>query len=95
MHYSGCNESGPNYTNSGKPPSFTAWAKHICEYLSSLPGEILHVVFDVYSDDYDFFQPPKGRPEIGKCRFVPDLSQKLPKPSEWAEFLSTLPIRGN
>ena len=64
--------------------TFADWAKKVCEYLYNLPGEILHVVFDVYSEDYDCLRPPKGRPVIGKRRFVSELSQLLPKSSEWA-----------
>ena len=48
------------------PRTFTVWAKRFCEYLMNLPGDILHVVFDMYTDGNDFWQPPKDRPVLAK-----------------------------
>ena len=52
----------------------------------NLPGDILHVVFAMYTDGNDISQPP--RPVLAKRRHISDLSQSLPKSTEWQEFLS-------
>ena len=70
------------------PRTFIAWAKRLCEYLMNLPGNILHVVFDMYTDGNDFSQPTKGRPVLATRHHISDLSQSLPRSTEWQEFLS-------
>ena len=54
----------------------------------NLPDDTLHVVSDMYTDGNDISQPPKGRPVLAKRRHISDLSQSLPKSTEWQEFLS-------
>ena len=46
------------------------------------------MLFDMYTDGNDFSLPPKGRPVLAKRRHISDLSQSLPKSTEWQEFLS-------
>lgn len=60
----------------------------ILDYLKPLPGSIVHLVFDDYSEDPDYLYPSKDRKETGMYRVIADLSQKLPKISEWGDFLS-------
>ena len=51
------------------------WAQRLCSYLSQPPpGDTLHVIFDVYTNTYDYSQ---GRPVTGKRRFFFNLSQKF------------------
>ena len=69
-----------------KPRTFGAWAIKFNDYLMKLPGDILHVVFDEYSDEIDLSQPPKGRPVLSKRRHLSDLTQSLPKASDWLSF---------
>ena len=65
----------------------------MCGYINSLPGEILHLVFDVYSKDIAYSLPSKGRNDDGQFRHVSDLTQKLPSPSCWKVFYVTSKIR--
>ena len=72
------------------PPTFLTWANSVCSYLDALPGEELHIVFDVYSQDIASMQPSKGRKTNEQLRHISDLSQQLPSPSLWKEFLGNL-----
>ena len=73
-----------------KPPTYIMWANSICSYLNALPGEVLHFVFDVYSQDIASKQPSKGRTNKENFRHISDLSQKLPFASVWKDFLCNL-----
>ena len=42
----------------------------------------------MYTDGNDFSGPLKGSPVLAKRRHISDLSQSLPKSTEWQEFLS-------
>ena len=73
-----------------KPPTSIKWANSICSYLYALPGEVLHLVFDVYSQDIASKQPSKGRTNNENFRHISDSSQKLPFASVWKDFLCNL-----
>ena len=70
-----------------KPPTFITWLRSIWNCLNTLLREILHLVFDVYSQDIVSKEPSKGRPNNEQSRYISDLSQKLPSPSSWVVFL--------
>ena len=39
--------------------------------ITSLPGDIIHIVFDIYPDEVDFSRPSKGRyDDIGQHRYI-------------------------
>ena len=50
---------------------------NVCQYINYLPGEVLHIVFDVYSVEIDRSFPSKGREKEGQYRFISNLSQNL------------------
>ena len=68
--------------------TFKSWALRVVNYLRALPGTPLHLVFDNYSPYHDNLYLSKGRPDRGRERRVSDLSQTLPKLSEWNNFLT-------
>ena len=70
-----------------KEKTFKAWAETICNYLESLPGNILHIAFDNYEEPETVILS-KGRIKSGRARKLNNLSQTLPPVGEWAEFLS-------
>ena len=75
-------------TSGLKPPTFLTWAKAVCDYFNSLPGSYIHVIFDIYLVDDDFAYPSKDREELGQKRHVSSLSQNLPSPKDWSDFLT-------
>jgi len=72
-----------------KPFTFRSWMIRVVDYLKSLPGTILHIVFDDYRrpDDSTLYLS-KGRPDKGRERRVTHLDQQLPQVSEWNDFLT-------
>ncbi len=70
------------------PTTFRSWAQRIVAYLRSLPGETIHLVFDDYRPSGGTIYLSKGRPDKGRERNLTDLGQRLPKLSEWNDFLS-------
>ena len=74
--------------NGLSPSTFTAWAIRVVSYLRSLPGSTLHLVFDDYSSNHDKLYMSKGRPDRGRERIISNLSQPLPKLSDWNDLLT-------
>ena len=70
-----------------KENTYTCWAKHFANYLSSLPGDDVHIVFNNYEITEEV-SISKGRPNKGQERKITSLDQSLPKLSEWEPFLS-------
>ena len=72
-----------------KPFTFRSWVIRVVDYLKSLPGSILHIVFDNYCqpDDSTLYLS-KARPDKGIERRVTHLYQQLPQVSEWNDFLT-------
>ena len=56
------------------------------KYLNSLPGTIIHIVFDNYQ--YEYETPSKNRDSSECERIICDLDQELPITCEWKSFLS-------
>ena len=69
-----------------KPRTFRCWAINVLNYLNSLPGTIIHIVFDNYQ--YEYETPSKNRDSSESERIICDLDQELPITSEWKSFLS-------
>ena len=65
-----------------------SWAHRIVGYLKSLPGTVLHLVFDNYNSEPGQLYLSKGRPNKGRGRRMSSLSQQLPKLSDWNDFLT-------
>ena len=75
--------------NDTNPTTFLSWAKKISGYIESLPGEVVHIVFDNYSPvDNPSKVLSKGRPNKGIERKISNLNQMLPKLNEWQDFLT-------
>ena len=53
--------------------------------MKHLPGEVVHLVFDNYS--YEYQVPSKDRFD-GASRLLSSIDQELPHDNEWSEFLS-------
>ena len=73
-----------------KPPTFQTWLNKVLDHIMKLPGNVIHIVFDVYSPLPDLTRPSKTRNSFaGQRRYLSDLSQQLP-PSKnaWVDFLS-------
>ena len=68
-----------------KPPTFKSWTDQITSYLSSIPGDNLHVIFDNYG--YEYSVPSKQRDISQMERLINSLDQDLPPTKEWNEFL--------
>ena len=66
--------------------TYACWAKGFANYLSSLPGDEVHVVFDNYEITEEFIIS-KGRSNKGQERNITSLNKSLPKLSEWEPFL--------
>jgi len=71
-----------------EPQTFFSWAVRIVNYLKSLPGNTLHLVFDDYRAVPGQTYLSKGRPNKGRERRISDLSQQLPKTGYWNGFLT-------
>ena len=67
--------------------TFLEWAKQVLNYFKFLPGKVIHIIFDVYGGD-STNSLSKGRATKSRARKIEDLSQKLPKPSDWPDFLT-------
>ena len=75
--------------NDANPPTFLTWAKRVFNYIESLPGQVVHVVFDNYSQVDDPTKIlSKGRENKGIERKISNLNQILPKLNEWQDFLT-------
>ena len=61
------------------------WAKSFVNYVASLPGGILHLLFDDYR--YQYSIPTKNRAVVDVERDINHLDQELPSTAEWDEFL--------
>ena len=61
------------------------WADEIMIYLSLMPGNNLHVIFDSYS--YEYSVSSKQRNATQMERIINSLNQDLPPTKEWNEFL--------
>jgi hypothetical protein len=70
------------------PPTFKSWADKIVDYLRSLPGTALHLIFDDYRSEEGELYLSKGRPDKGRERRISDLTQTLPKLRDWSDFLT-------
>ena len=74
------------------PSTFETWTVSFYNYINRLPGNVSHIVFDIYSLNKDFAYPSKGRynPEsVGERRYISDLSQQLPFTiAAWNNYLS-------
>ena len=57
-----------------KPRTFKSWADAIMRYLNSMPGNILHIVFDDYKYEYDV--PSKQREFSQVERVINNLDQQ-------------------
>ena len=67
--------------------TYACWAKRFANYLSSLPENEVHVVFDDYEITGEV-NISKRRSNKRKERNITSLNQSLPKLSEWEPFLS-------
>ena len=67
--------------------TYACWAKRFTNYLSSLPGNEVHVVFGNY-EIIEEVSISKGRSNICQERNITSLNQSLPKLREWEPFLS-------
>ena len=56
--------------------------------MKQLPGTVIHIVFDVYEEEGHLNSLSKGRETKSKERKIADLSQQLPRVSEWRDFLT-------
>ena len=65
--------------------TFKSLADGIMSYLSSMPGNNFHVIFDNYR--YEFSVPSKQRDASQMERVINSLNQDLPPTKEWNEFL--------
>ena len=71
------------------PPTFLSWAKEIYSYIETLPGKIVHIVFDNYAtSDDSSISFSKGRTDSGIVRNISSLNQVLPQSNEWENFLT-------
>ena len=61
------------------------WPTRPMNRFKSLPGNVLHIIFDSYG--YDHQHPRKNRDQDGNERCINNLDQQVPFPSEWEEFL--------
>ena len=68
-----------------KPRTFKSWADEIMNYLSSMPGNNLHVNLDNYSYEYSVPSKPKDVSQME--RVINSLNQDLPLTKEWNKFL--------
>ena len=68
--------------------TFLGWFRRFHEYIKNLPGDTVHIVFDVYVEEGNQKSLSKGRATKGRERKIEDVSQKLPKASEWGDFLT-------
>ena len=73
------------------PFTFRSWAIRVVSYLKSLPGSIIHLVFDDYhpAEDSTLYlsKHVKGRPDRGRERRISDIGQELPSLNEWDDFI--------
>ena len=74
-----------NPVSNNNPPTFLQWVINVGNYINSPPGDISHLVVDVYSKEIDNSLPSTGRYNEGQFRVVSDLSQNLP--SLWQGFV--------
>ena len=56
--------------------------------MKQLPGTVIHIVFDVYEEERHLNSLSKGRETKSRERKIADLSQQLPRVSEWTDFLT-------
>ena len=68
-----------------KPRTFNSWADEIMNYLSSMPGNNLHVILDNYS--YEYSVPSKQKDVCQMERVINSLNQYLLLTKEWNKFL--------
>ena len=73
-----------------KPPIFLTWANNVLNHIMNLPGSVMHIVFDRYSEEGDLSRPSKNRyNSVGECRHVSSFSQKLPPSKDaWTDYLT-------
>ena len=67
--------------------TFMCWAKRFVNYLKSLPGQVIHVLFKNYERSEEV-SICKCRSQKGKERNITNLNQTLPKLSDWENFLN-------
>ena len=65
-----------------------SWADEIMNYLSLMPANNSHVIFDNYS--YEYSVPSKQRGVTQMERVINSLNQDLPSTKEWNEFFDEL-----
>ena len=75
------------------PPTFLGWAKRLYNYMKQLPGTVIHIVFDVYEEEGHLNSLSKGRETKSRERKIADLSQQIPRVSEWTDFLTDSKIK--
>ena len=72
-----------------KPPTYLSWTKRLMSYIMKLKGEVIHIVFDRYTEDVDLSRPSKSRSKSNNRTFVSSLTQILPSTStDWQSFLT-------
>ena len=68
-----------------KPRTLKSWADKRMNYLSSMPVNNFHVIFDSYS--YEYSVPSNKRDVSQMERVINSLNQDLPPTKEWNKFL--------
>ena len=76
---------GTPITGLSKQGNFRMWVTLLMNRFKSLPGNVLHIIFDNYG--YDHQHLGKKRDQSDNERRINSLDQELPFPSEWEEFL--------
>ena len=76
---------GTPITELPKRGTFRMLATRFMNRFKSLPGNVLHIIFDNYG--YDHQHPGKSRDQDDNERCINNLDQELPFPNEWEEFL--------
>ena len=69
------------------PPTFLGWEKPLYNYMKQLPRTVIHIAFDVYEEGH-LNSLSKERETKSRERKIADLSQQLPRVSEWTDFLT-------
>ena len=75
---------GTPITGLPKRGTFRMWATRLMNRFKSLPGNELHIIFDNYG--YNHQHPGKNRDQDDSERWINNLDQELPFPSEWEGF---------
>ena len=67
-----------------KPRTFRRWVNDVFKYTKHLPGNIVHLVFDKYTYEYNVQTEDRS---TGAPRVIANIDQDLPNDSEWVDFL--------